>query len=269
MNKKVLVTGIGAISAIGNSVPELYNSLINSRSGITDITFLDTRHKGEIPVGEVKLSNKDLCEKLTIPYNITLSRTSLLAMLAAKEAVSDANLLTVSDIRTGFISATSVGGMDKFELYFPQLIGLSEKAKVQDAIHHDCGFGTEQVADYLCIKGFISTISTACSSSANSIMLGARLIKNKILDRVIVGGTDSLTKFTLNGFNTLMILDREHCKPFDENRQGLNLGEAAAFLVLESGDVVGNKKVYAAVSGFANALLDNKFSKAFSRLRYN
>ena len=83
---------------------------------------------------------------------------------------------------------------------------------------------TELVADHLGIKHYISTISTACSSSANAIFFGARLIRHNILDVVIAGGTDALTKFTLNGFNTLMILDQEYCKPFDENRKGSESG---------------------------------------------
>ncbi len=60
------------------------------------------------------------------------------------------------------------------------------------------------------------------------------MIKNDMLDVVIAGGVDALTKFTLNGFNTLMILDKEFCKPFDEDRQGLNLGEGAGYVVLVS-----------------------------------
>jgi len=112
-----------------------------------------------------------------------------------------------------------------------------------------------QIADYFHIDGFTSTISTACSSSANAIMLGARLIKSGMLDRVICGGVDSLTKFTINGFNTLMILDREHCRPFDDTRSGLNIGEAAAYVVMESEKsmLASNKFAYCALSGYGNA----------------
>ncbi len=85
------------------------------------------------------------------------------------------------------------------------------------------------VADLLGIQHFISTVSTACSSSANAIFTGARMIQHGLLDIVLAGGADALTRFTLNGFNTLMILDKEFCKPFDENRQGLNLGEGAGY----------------------------------------
>ena len=100
--------------------------------------------------------------------------------------------------------------------------------------NHECGKTTELIADDLGVHGFISTINTACSSSVNAIAFGTRLINHGMLDVVIAGGTDALTKFTLNGFNSLMILDQQECRPFDAGRNGLNLGEGAGFLVLIS-----------------------------------
>ena len=122
-------------------------------------------------------------------------------------------------------------------------------------MHHECGAITELVADFLGIRHFVSTVSTACSSSANAIFTGARMIRAGLLDYALVGGADALTRFTLNGFNTLMILDKEPCKPFDENRHGLNLGEGAAYLLLasEKGLRLLNKDPYALLSGYANA----------------
>jgi 3-oxoacyl-[acyl-carrier-protein] synthase-1 len=86
-------------------------------------------------------------------------------------------------------------------------------------------------------------------------MFGAQLIKAGFLDRVIAGGTDSVTKFTLNGFNTLMILDKTGCRPFDENRAGLTLGEGAAYIVLESEKAIRgrNKEVLSTLTGYGNA----------------
>jgi 3-oxoacyl-(acyl-carrier-protein) synthase len=103
------------------------------------------------------------------------------------------------------------------------------------------------------IRGFTDTINTACSSSANAIMLGARLIRSGRATRVIVGGVDSLAKYTVNGFNALKILSENPCKPFDVDRDGLNLGEAAAYLVLESEEAASGKKIYAQVAGYGNA----------------
>jgi len=107
------------------------------------------------------------------------------------------------------------------------------------------------IASYLGINDFITTISTACSSAANAIMLGARMIKHGLLDAAIVGGTDALCRFTLNGFNSLMILDKTHCRPFDRSRTGLNLGEGAGYLVLQSESSL-QRTPYCELSGYAN-----------------
>ena len=131
----------------------------------------------------------------------------------------------------------------------------NSKGKLKNVFDHECGSKTEIVADYLGITDYMTTISTACSSSANAIFYGARLIRNNVLDVVIAGGTDSLTKFTLNGFNTLMILDKQFCKPFDEHREGLNLGEGAGYLVLVSDRVAKTltKNPYCKLSGYNNS----------------
>jgi 3-oxoacyl-(acyl-carrier-protein) synthase len=103
------------------------------------------------------------------------------------------------------------------------------------------------------MQGFATTINTACSSSANAIQFGARLVRNGQARRAIVGGADSLAKFTINGFNALQILSAGHCRPFDRDRSGLNLGEGAAFLVLEGEDALADgKKVYAELTGYCN-----------------
>lgn len=103
------------------------------------------------------------------------------------------------------------------------------------------------------IKGPTTTLNTACSSSANAIMMGARLIKAGRIKRAIVGGSDSMAKFTINGFNALRILSPNPCHPFDADRSGLTLGEGAAYLVLEAESEVNNRKVYGEVSGYGNA----------------
>jgi len=155
--------------------------------------------------------------------------------------------------RTGFVSGTSVGGMDVTEKYYLEYPEVEDHRRFIKAQH--AGYTTQSISNYLGIHGYVSTISTACSSAANAIMLGARLIQAGKIDRIIVGGTDALSKFTINGFGTLMILSDAECTPFDENRKGLNLGEGAAFLVLESDAVVEkeNKKVLGRVTGWANA----------------
>ncbi len=253
MNKGVAITGMGIISSIGNTVEENFQSLIDKKPGISRLKKINTIHRDAIKVGEIDLSNDELIHILNLPESNNYSRTALLAEIAAKEAVKNADIKDVNKYKTGLISATSVGGMDMTEKFYYSYHKEEKDRKYIDA--HSLGDATSKVAKSLGITEFVTTISTACSSGTNAIMLGARLIKSGKLDRVVVGGADCLSKFTINGFKTLMILSKTDCKPFDENRTGLNLGEAAAFLVLESDEVVEkeNKKVLAYVSGYANA----------------
>ncbi len=252
IHKGIAITGMGIISAIGNTVEENKTTLLSSQSGIKDITHINTKQAGTIKVGEVIYSNEELISKLQLPVNNNFTRTALLGLFAAKEALKNAGIEDINTYRTGFISATSVGGMDMTERYFKQ---FREEPDIQKYIasHHN-GDSTQKIADALGITDFVTTLSTACSSAANAIMLGARLIKAGKLDRVVVGGADPLSKFTINGFKTLMILSDEVCTPFDAGRKGLNLGEAAAYLVLESNEIIKNqnKKVLAYLTGYGN-----------------
>ncbi len=246
-NKKIFVTGIGVISAIGLNAKENINSLEHKKHGISGITHINTIHKDELKVGEIKLTNAEIRARLNLAADNNYPRTTLLAMHAAKEAYEDAGLNSNDGFKTGVILGTTVGGMDKSELVYKN---IGEDLSFIDS--HHCGFTTERVADYIGAHDFVSSLSTACSSGVNAILLGARLIKHGILDRAIVGGTDALSKFTINGFRTLMILHTEHSCPFDKNRKGLNLGEGAGMIVLESEKSLNGKKVYCELSGYAN-----------------
>lgn len=253
MSEQVYVAGLGVISAIGNNVAENLHALEHAKAGMGQMSLLNSIHKDRLPVAEVKLSNEQLAQRAGLSSE--KSRTALLSMVAAKEALANAGIENLQQYLVGFISANSVGGMDKTENFFAEFMSDHSKGKLRDVLNHECGSITELVADGLGIKDYISTISTACSSSANAIFFGARLIKNNLLDVVVAGGTDSLTKFTLNGFNTLMILDSQFCQPFDENRRGLNLGEGAGYVVLVSEKIAGTlqNKPNVILSGYCNA----------------
>ena len=253
MSSKVYIVGLGVISGIGNNVAEHLAAFEREEAGMAEISKLNTIHQGELPVAEVKLSNEELIAITGLPVNS--SRTSLLSSVAAKQALDDAAIPDLNTFRVGFVSANTVGGMDQSEDFFVDFLADNSKGKLRHVHDHECGSITEVVASQLGIRDIVTTISTACSSSANAIFYAARLIKNDIADVVIAGGADSLTRFTLNGFNTLMILDKEFCKPFDENRAGLNLGEGAGYLVLVSDKVMRslNRKPYGLLSGYNNS----------------
>jgi len=260
----VIVAGAGIISSIGNNIDECLSALENGLAGMGAVTYLETAHRQRIPVAEVKMSNAALAEvagrnppgapgsRNRIP---AVSRTALLSLIAAKEALENAAIQNIRSLRTGFVSANTVGGMDTTEKFFAAFLADPANGKLREVLHHECGSITEWVADRLGIRDYLTTISTACSSSANAIFFGARLIRNGMLDVVVAGGTDALTKFTLNGFNSLMILDAGYCKPFDDERRGLNLGEGAGYLVLVSDRVAATlgKGVLCDLSGYCNA----------------
>jgi 3-oxoacyl-(acyl-carrier-protein) synthase len=253
MSAPVYIAGLGAISGIGNDVAENFRALQEGRAGLSAIRYLDTVHKNTFPSGEVKSSNEELAERCG--WMGSDSRTAMLGYLAAREALDDAGINGSVAYRTGLISATSVGGMDLTEHFYPHFLANNSGGKLRQVVEHECGAVTEKMAAALQVTDFVSTVSTACSSSANAIMLGARMIRNGLLDVVIAGGTDALSCFTLNGFNTLMILDQQLCQPFDQQRRGLNLGEGAGFIVLVSEAVAKDlsKPAYAKLTGYANA----------------
>lgn len=243
------VTGIGIVTAMGLNASENWQALLAKRTGIGPLTRLQTRH--EVPAGEIRQTNAELAEMLGLDAKKTYSRTALLGMMAAKEAIKDAGI-DCKKQKVGLISGTSVGGMDLSENYFDD-IHNGKRSRLRNLFEHDCGASTMRMADYLGIKDFMTTISTACSSSANAIMLADRMLNDGQLDAVVVGGSDPLCKFTINGFTSLMILDQAQCRPFDDSRTGLNLGEGAGYLVLQRTEDLDGKRPYCNLLGYANA----------------
>lgn len=248
---KIAVTGIGAISAIGNNVDENLSSLLAKKTGIGKADFLSSKLTETHLFGEIKWTNQEL--RNMVGWNSeNVSRTTLLSAVAMKEAIEQSGFQM--DDSVGIVSSTSVGGMDRSEGFFEPYYTAQDFANAYMLGTHDCGTCTKQVAEHFGITAYATTISTACSSAANAIAMGARLLRQGKLKCVIVGGTDALCRFTSNGFNSLMILDTEWCKPFSANRAGLNLGEAAAYIVMESKEEADARgaEIHGYVSGWAN-----------------
>ena len=204
------------------------------------------------PVAEIKISTEALKEKLNA-FEPGITRTTLLALHAIKETIADSRLTNeqVSSFDTALIGASTVGGMCLTDEM--QRDAQKDTPGSEYLASYDYGSTCMYLQKRYSLNGPVNTINTACSSSANAIMFGARLIRSGKVSRAIVGGVDSLAKFTINGFNSLHILSPDLCTPFDEERKGLNLGEGAAFLVLEKEEDATGKKIYASVSGYANA----------------
>ena len=258
MPEKIIVSGMGIYTALGHGLDANYKCFEREQAALHSLDFLKTNHSNEFPFGEIKRSTASLIKEAELMGDKGYTRTSALGILALKEAYLHAKIPLQNSLRIGLINATTVGGMCEVEkYYFDILETVNSFTEFSDTI--DCADCTHRIADYFGVNHFVTTISTACSSSSNAIMLGARMVQQGLLDIAICGGTDALTRFTINGFNALKNIDRETCKPFDANRNGLNLGEGAAYLIIEKETtcIARNATPIASLSGYAN------FNEAF------
>ena len=246
----IVITGEGIVSAIGLDKQQTLASLQDGRSGIGEMHHLASTHH-ELPVGEVPLSDDEMKQRLGIPVGETVSRTALMGMMTVDQALHEAQIGDAK--RIVLISGTTVGGMDLTERHYDEMV--DQHAHLELLLQHDGGSCTETIARHFGIFSESTTISTACSSAANALILGANLLKTGQADIVVAGGTEALTRFHLNGFNSLMILDHERCRPFDAERAGLNLGEGAAFVVMESEEHARQRQasIHAYLTGYGNA----------------
>jgi 3-oxoacyl-(acyl-carrier-protein) synthase len=256
MAERIAVTGIGIISALGTGVQAHTAALRSGQPGVRPITILRSVHSHEFVLGEVLKSNDELAADLDLNTDtIGYTRTSLLSLAAMNDLLQSTDVGLFRSEPFAFINANTVGGMSKMEDIYPDVIKpTTDPGNIKYIDTLDCAESTEKVATHYGLKPFMATISTACSSSSNSFILGARMIKQGIVKRAICGGSDALSRFTLNGFYSLKNVDKHHCKPFDQNRGGLNLGEGAGYCILEaeSAAIARGANIIAVLSGYAN-----------------
>ncbi len=246
---KIAVTGIGIISAIGHNQTEVLTSLRAEQTGIAPIRYLSTVHTDWL-AGEVKLTDSELRQRVGIGSIEAISRTALLGIVAAREAGTQAGITDWSD--AALVSGTTVGGMDTTEQYWES---WKQDENLSYIAQHEAGASTEAIARHVGHFSRTTTVSTACSSALNAIELGANMLRTGVVRRVVAGGAECLSRFHLNGFHSLMILDPALCRPFDATRAGLNLGEGAAYLVLEDEQtaLARGAAILGYIAGYGNA----------------
>lgn len=262
---RIYVTGAGAVSACGKDLEENILEMSSAASGLRPLALSDGRTV--LPAGVFRLNDRELRELLGIDSGEPLSRTSLLGLVAVREAVRDHMQRTGGLLpgRAAFISGTSAGGMDLSEKFWEEHRHDPWSGDPACLKVHDPGASTLSIMQFAPENAdsaafwdkvqFCTTTSTACSSAGNAIMTAARMIRAGVIDMAVAGGADALCGFTLNGFNSLRILDSENCRPFDVSRAGLNLGEGAGYLVLTSGRLAAGRKndALCILSGWGNA----------------
>lgn len=237
--KRVVITGMGAITPVGNNVKDTWDSLKNGKNGIAPVTFFNTDNLKATLAAEVK--GFDPAEYLDVNEILRTDRYTQLALGAATEALNDSNIKgNVDPDRFSVILGTGIGGISTFEtehtkflekgprrvspLFVPMMI--SNMAAGMIAIKYDC-------------RGSAMPAVTACASGSNAIGEAMRLIRHGYSDAVITGGTEAaICASAIAGFSNMQALSTSSdpnaaSLPFDKRRGGFVIGEGAVILVLE------------------------------------
>jgi len=259
MNKRVVITGVGAITPIGNNADEFWKSIKEGKCGIDEITAFDTTDYKVKLAGEVKNFNpEDYLDKKSAKR---LDKFSQFAIIASKEALDDSgiNEENTDMERVGIIVSSGIGGLKTIE---DQNRNLVEKGPDRvSPMYIPTGIvnmATGNVAIELGIKGESFAMVTACASATHSIGEAFRMIRHGYQDAVVAGGTEaSITPTGVAGFSNLKALSQSTDKlrasiPFDKERNGFVIGEGAGVIVLEELEHAKkrNAKIYAEIVGY-------------------
>ncbi|MHC4326735.1 MAG: beta-ketoacyl-[acyl-carrier-protein] synthase family protein [Planctomycetota bacterium] len=247
----IIVSGIGGLCAAGANVPEIMSTIYSGLRRPVVSEYVRADHLEQYPMFELPPS--------AVPDGYyegpESERCGLLAIAAACEAVNDAglDLDSLKEYRVGVCIGTTVGNaMNNESFYrdflfnrFPGMQSIKTYLKANPA---------DMVARHFRLKGMRQCIANACSSGAVAIGQAAEWINNGLCDIAIAGGSDMLCRVIYNGFVSLKITDSQPCRPFDKNRLGLNLGEGAGMVVLESSGTVRQRKARtrATLCGYGN-----------------
>jgi len=232
--RRVVVTGLGVVSAVGNSIPQFWDSLKRGKDGMRPITLFDTSGLRSHNGGEV--IGLPLDDHFSSREKRRLSRCDQFGLVAAREALehSGLNMGEVDRERFGVILGAGSGGILSVERYFKALYSEQrERPSPSLLISFSLATATDYIADRFDLHGPRTTTATVCSSSSAAIAFASESILAGWADIMFSGGSDSLCEVSYTGFNSLRLVDPEYCKPFDKRRQGLSLGEGAGILVLE------------------------------------
>jgi 3-oxoacyl-[acyl-carrier-protein] synthase II len=231
LHRHPVITGTGMICAAGCGVASVWESIRNNRSGLGPLTLFPSPRFGNHLVGQVREDVGALAGE------VRGSRSDLLAWIAAREALTTAGLVnglgTLAPERVGVILGSTVGGMLGSEKVLTTLL-RENKHRFGPFRFHECAGAAELCAQKIGACGPVTTLSTACSAGAMAISMAAEMIERGEADVILAGAGDSLSRLTLNGFGSLLLLAPDGCRPFDARRAGISLGEGAGMLVIEA-----------------------------------
>jgi 3-oxoacyl-[acyl-carrier-protein] synthase II len=236
VSDRLWVTGLGLVTPLGPNVESTWKRLARGDRAIRPVTLFDVSSQRVGLAGQV-----DGIELPAGPADVRAawSRTSVLAVTAAAESMAMARLdaATVKKSRVGLVIGGTTGGMFETERLLARLHAEPEcREALVEMLSHPLTATGDRLDERLGPFSRVRTLSSACSSGANAIIVGAAWLLTGDVDAVVAGGSDGLCRLTLSGFNALAAIDPEPCRPFDRRRSGTSLGEGAGFVVLERAD---------------------------------
>ena len=235
--RRVAITGLGAVSAVGGSAEETWSALREGRCGIGPLTLFDTA--GLIAHTAAQIPRIPSPRGIAPALRKRASRADLTALAAAEEALADAGLdpRALDPERAGVVLGAGAGGLfETEEYYFGRLARGLGRSRVSRAWGFYPCVTTDLLGAHFGFEGYTTTVMTACSSSTIAIGLAGDAVRTGTADIVLTGGADALSRLTFAGFCALRAVDPDRCRPFDRGRKGMSLGEAAGILVLEEWD---------------------------------
>jgi 3-oxoacyl-[acyl-carrier-protein] synthase II len=254
LKNRIVITGLGTINSIANNVPDFARALKDGDCGIGPIDLFDTAGFRSQTGGQIK----NFMARDYIHRNFStkrMSRADMLSFAAALEALRDASLCPPPDElkeEIGVVIGGGAGGLLEAEKFYGKLLKTGRNAKFSKLSALFCASSADRISSTFGFAGPKSTFMTACSGGATALGYARDLILNGQASIVLTGGVEPMCRTTYAAFNALKSVDPETCRPFDKNRAGLSLGEAAAIMVLEELDAAQNRgaKIYAEVLGY-------------------
>ncbi len=252
--RRVAITGMGLICALGLDRESSWLALSEGRCGIGELTLFDSAGYRSRMAAEVP--EYDAAARFSPHERRRYSRGDQFAIVATAEALADSGLLG-SDIERpsiGVFFGMGTGDLLRNEVYYSEMLSRGvRRAHPSKIVSYFNSGAADPVAQRFGLLGPRACMNTACSSSAMAIGHGVDLIRNGRIQAAVCGGGDSLCRMVTSGFNALRVVDVDPCRPFDVSRNGMNIGEAGAVLVLEDMDhaVRRGAHVYAEIAGYA------------------
>lgn len=233
LDTRIAVTGAGVICSIGRDKAEVWRSILDAKAGIAPLS----RFPGETFPTDIAA---EAAAELPLPRREAkrLSRTDVLAIVAAREAIEQASSASKLPMGRAIVSTgTSTGGLLEGEsYYFKRLKRGATRTAASSVLQQPTSGPSDAVARAFGAGGGVISNATACASAGAAIGMAADYLRSHHADVAIAGGSDALCRLTYSGFNVLQAVDPQPCSPFGADRKGITLGEGAGFLVLERWD---------------------------------